>query len=315
MRGSRSIAVVAVMAAGFGLTGCERGSPEINEASTTARLQTQDPEQDPAAATTDVAEVTVTVTASPSPEETTPSEDPDATSTVEATTEPTPADGAQALPTSPDEYADAWIRAWGLGDDDAMSVYADRYVHGLFSGTAGGGTWQRNKSVGPGPYGQGVQYTQYVDAQSGNWAVVGTDPSLVAIGARHAVVDVQVMPPEVDGLSPMPEDDSAAWDGGMDEEPGAGTPLGLTTDPGAYADEFVRAWGAGDPDRADTYANVDGMTLFQADWTGGTDWVRQYVDQEFVVYSDTGGNQLTVVLRLDRVAAGASDGVVAAFIE
>ena len=58
------------------------------------------------------------------------------------------------------------MRAWGLGDDDAMAVYADRYVHGQFAGTAGGGggSWARKQS---GSYEDGLTYVSYEDAVLG----------------------------------------------------------------------------------------------------------------------------------------------------
>lgn len=258
--------------------------------------------------------VTQTVAATSSPMEATTTSAPDSTTedateqetSAEPTTQaapppPSAAPDAASLPRDPAEYADAWVRAWGLGDDTQMAMYADRYVHQQFAGTAGGGTWSRQDS---GPYEDGLTFVTYRDGQSGGGLYLLVAPHIVDIGAQHGVISVAQMPP--------------GWDDPVDDGAWAGdgiVPLGLTTDPGEYADIWVRAWGVGDRDTASVYSADDAMQMFGIDSVGGSDWARTSISGEQVRYRDSGGNTLVLVLDLARVAAGAGDGVVWAYDE
>lgn len=147
-------------------------------------------------------------------------------------------------------------------------------------------------------------YVSYEDAGSGNGLLILVDPGLVVIGAQHAVVSAAQLPPGSGafGLSAgVPGEEIVS--------------AGLTTDPGGYADSWVRAWGAGDYDAAEVYGSDDAMYHFGIDPVGGTDWARASINGSEVRYQDGGGNILVLVLDLERVAAGAQDGVMFAYYE
>lgn len=57
------------------------------------------------------------------------------------------------------------------------------------------------------------------------------------------------------------------------------------------------------------------MYHFGIDPVGGTDWARASINGSEVRYQDGGGNILVLVLDLERVAAGAQDGVMFAYYE
>lgn len=286
------------------LSGCDGEEP----AEPTSDAQTEAP-GDPAPTTPDAAPATddAATTDAPEPPETEEATTEEGTASADGARpaeeeSPAAAPAAPGLPRVAEEYADAWVRAWGLGDDDQMAAYADRYVHDQYSGTAGGGTWVRKES---GPYEDGLVFVTYEDSRTGAGLFVLVAPNLVEIGARHGLVSVAQLPPGsgVPGLG----------DAAPPEE--EGTPAGLTTDIAEYADIWVRAWGAGNYERADVYGSTEAMYLFQIDPVGGGDWARVGVSGTEVRYRDGGGN--TLVLQLDgaRVAAGATDGVVMAYFE
>lgn len=295
-----------VIASTLLLAGCSGDGQAADTSPTAASVTT--PEAVVATRSADEA-VMSTIETEPTAADPTTEEPAAADRTAEETDEATSDRSAQAttqaaastpaLPRSEAEYADAWVRAWGMGDDAQMAAYADRYVHGEFSGTAGGGQWARQEW---GSYEEGLVFVTYEDAGTGEGLFVLVDPGIVAIGAQHGVVSVARMP--------------AGWDQAVpDSDDGGVEPLGLTTDIGEYADSWVRAWGAGDWDTATVYGTDDAMYLFGVDAAGGTDWARTGVSGTEVRYGDSGGNVLVLVLDADRVAAGAGDGVVAAYVQ
>lgn len=294
---SRLVGSLALGAA-LVLGGCDGDEPVADE-TTDAQVSTasgSEPTTADAAPTTDDVDP---ATGEPEPS---PTEEASAADETSPDAEPpAAAPAAPGLPRTPEEYTDAWVRAWGLGDDDEMAAYADRYVHSQYSGTAGGGTWVRQES---GPYEDGLVFVTYEDSQSGAGLFLLVAPHLVEIGAQHGLISVAQMPPDsgAPGLGGGPADDPI-------------TPGGLTTDLGEYADIWVRAWGAGDDETAEAYGNADAMYLFAIDSRGGTDWARVGVSGTEVRYRDGGSNTLVLVLDSDRVAAGATDGVVMAYYE
>lgn len=124
---------------------------------------------------------------------------------------------------------------------------------GAVLGTAGGGSWSRTES---GSYEEGLDFVSYADT-GGAGLLVLVDPGLVEIGARHAVVSVAELPLDSPGYGEGPPVEEAV-------------PAGMTTDPGEYADRWVRAWGAG----AGVYGDSAAMYHFDLGGVGVTDWSR-----------------------------------------
>lgn len=300
---TRGLGALAAVTLAVSASACDAEDEPVTAPAVTA---TPTPEAvDDAPATTAPAPTTqdaAPMTEEPSPEPTTTAPEP--TTAEETTTpaaEPTTQAAPPGLPRGVEEYADTWVRAWGLGDDATMATHADRYVHAQFSGTAGGGTWARQQS---GSYEEGLLYVSYEDSQTLEGLLVLVDPGLVDIGAQHAILEVTRLDPGTGafGLS------------GPAAAP-APQPAGLTTDVGGYADAWVRAWGAGDYAAADVYGDVGAMYHFDVDPAGGTDWARTGVSGAEVSYQDGGGNVLVLYLDTTLVAAGATDGVLAAYYE
>lgn len=93
----------------------------------------------------------------------------------------------------------------------------------------------------------------------------------------------------------------------------------LPTEAAAYADGFVRAWGAGDRGKASRYATARTVTtLFGADALGGTTWKRQGSTDEGartrVQYVDDIGRTLDVVVDESSASSGTTEAVVGAIL-
>ncbi|WP_068402899.1 hypothetical protein [Kribbia dieselivorans] len=93
------------------------------------------------------------------------------------------------------------------------------------------------------------------------------------------------------------------------------TATAFPTDPAAYADLFVRAWGIGDRARADELATSDTVaTLFGNTARGGSNWSRvSSVPQDArtqVTYRNTSGDLLYVIVDTATASRGASDAIV-----
>ncbi len=121
------------------------------------------------------------------------------------------------------------------------------------------------------------------------------------------------------GSPTSPPSASATPDGdddGEDDDSGDGLP----SDPGSYADGFVRAWGIGDREDASRYATASSVsTLFAIDTHGGSSWTRTSTarqgDRSQVSYSDGEGFVLHVLVDRETAAAGEGDAVVSASLE
>lgn len=91
----------------------------------------------------------------------------------------------------------------------------------------------------------------------------------------------------------------------------------LPTGTTAYADGFVRAWGAGDRAKAGRYATAGTVaSLFGQESLGGTSWQRQSSSDEGartrVRYVNASGRTLDVLVNESAAASGSSHGVVGA---
>lgn len=228
---------------------------------------------------TETATATETVGASSTP-----------TSTPDPATSSASSDGD--LPTEPLEYADAFVRAWGLGDrDDASRFATSTTVSGLFAmDPRGGSSWSRDGEVDQGGRTQ-VRYTGDDDMV----LYVLVDRATARAGAGDAVV----------GASLEYEYDPGEESAGISD-----TTVPETT-VATYCDALVRAWGAGEEGTAEKYATRTAMDGLFGDHTsaGGSGWSRSSSDGWSATYTNTDGSTLTLFVNSISVESGLGDGV------
>ena len=235
-----------------------------------------------------------TVTATPSP--TAPTESPSPPATTTAPSVP----AARTMPTTAGDYADGFVRAWGIGDRGTAERYATNdTVASLFAGwPRGGSTWKRTRSD---PQDARTQVT-YMDADRTTLYVV-LDTATMARGTEDAIVgttiehDVAAEPES--GMDGIDADDYAV--------------TGLPTTVTGYADAFVRSWGVGDP-VAGQYLRewvVEGL-YGGGNGIGGPSWARTASTSTTATYTNSGdGSTMVITLDPDRVAAGRGDAIIA----
>lgn len=251
--------------------------------------------------------VTVTSSSSSSPSQETRTETATETATAASSSttgsDPTSAPAGDALPTDVEGYADAFVRAWGIGDREDASRYATAAaVRDLFGmDTRGGSGWARKESIEQGTRTQ-VRYTDANDENSTVYVLV--DRSSAQAGEEDAVVGASYEY-ELDGT-----DDG--YDPG-EESAGVSDITVPETSVGDYCDTLVRAWGAGKRTTADKYATSTAMTeLFDDHGTGGSGWSRSSTDSYSATYTNTDGSTLTLYINSISVSNGWGDGVFAA---
>lgn len=221
-----------------------------------------------------------------------------ATVTTTATVSATASDDR---PTGVGEYADAFVRAWGLGDRTGASDYATALtVTNLFAiDGRGGSNWVRRESTQQGSRTQ-VRYTD----GTGTTLYVLVDRATAASGATDAVV----------GANLEWEDSTSDWtfDDGNTSDSSAVT--GLPSTVNTYADAFVRAWGVDDPSM-DSYATDSVVTTLYADYgSGGSRWSRSSSTASSATYTNTDGSVLVLDVDATTVSAGRGDGITGADI-
>lgn len=229
-------------------------------------------------------------TATSSSSSTPSSSTPTSTSTTGSSSSSTTAQRV-GLPTDARRFADAFVRAWGISDRAAAEKYATSdAVSTLWASQPRGGsgwTYARSDVV------DGSTQVTYEDKGTGAILYVVVDNATVAGGEQDAITstsfDYSDFEPESDG----PFYDSA----------------GLPTSASAYADEFVRAWGAGKPS-AYEYATDEVMATLSG--LAGSTWTRTSVGDGSVSYRDKAGQTITLYLDTDAVSAGATDAVYSA---
>lgn len=253
----------------------------------------------------DAGSETVTVTSSSSPSSASPSstqetrtETATATATASSSSATDPGsspseDGAvDGLPSDVGDYADGFVRAWGIGDREDASRYAtDSTVSTLFAlEPRGGSSWTRTEEDQQG----GRTQVSYTDDE-GMTLYVLVDTDTAGSGDADAVV-----------AATLEHTDSEAESEGDGD---AGASVSETTT-GAYCDAFVRAWGAGERGTADDYAMSSVMTeLFDHHGTGGSGWSQTSVTGGTAVYTDTDGTKLTLYVDTVSVENGWGDGI------
>lgn len=257
-----------------------------------------------------IPEADVTITPGVRNDAPSPAETPTATPTPTPT--PTPARQAAAesgqasesrtqqgsLTTDTGEYADAFVRAWGIGDRQDASRYASpTALDALFTYDGrGGSTWKRDSAISQGPSTE----VRYKDGNGQSLYVV-VDNATVGRGAGQAVVGANV---EYDGAPAEPEPETDTYVG---EDPSV---TGLPTTSADYADSLVRAWGVGDRAAAQPYASdLVVSTLFDGYGTGGADWKQTSASPSVVSYRNSNGDTLDLHLDTKVVSAGRGNAV------
>lgn len=198
------------------------------------------------------------------------------------------------LPGDPGEYADAFVRAWGIGDrPDAARYATPEAVSALFAyDPRGGSTWQRAGSTTQGERTQ-VRYTD----GNGSTLYVLLDTATAGAGEGGAIVAGNV---EWTGdVAPEPE---------PEPEPTEEQVRGLPSTIGPYCDALVRAWGADNRVSAMDYA-TDGAasTLFDILTPGQSDWSRTGTTDSSATYENSSGERITIFVDPATVSAGVGD--------
>ena len=242
--------------------------------------------------------VTVTDSTSSTPTQETHTETATETATASSTQPPDPEPDATSrasddgLPTETLEYADAFVRAWGLGDrDDASRFATPTTVSSLFAmDPRGGSSWARDGEVDQGERTQ-VRYTGDDDMV----LYVLVDRAAAQSGAGDAVVGASL---------------EYEYDPG-EESAGISDTTVPETSVATYCDALVRAWGAGEEGTAEKYATRTAMDgLFGDHGTaGGSGWSRTSSDDWSATYTNTDGSTLTLFVNSVSVESGLGDGV------
>lgn len=279
-----SVVIVASLAL---VGGCSLGSQEADSDPETVTVTSSSSSTSTQETHTETATATETSTASSSTSRSTPGL---------ATT--SPAAGGN-LPTTPLDYADGFVRAWGIGDRQEASRHATATtVSSLFAMDArGGSNWSRDGEVDQG----GRTQVRYTDG-TGFVLYVLVDRATARAGDGDAVVGAS-LEYEVTGS----ED---GYDPG-EESAGISDITVPETTIATYCDALVRAWGAGKETTADRYATPTAMDGLFADHgvAGGSGWSRTSSDSYSATYTNTDGSTLTLYANSISVANGWGDGV------
>lgn len=272
-----SVVVVASLAL---VGGCSTGSDQADVPATVTVTDTA--EADPSTSSSSSSGSSPTPTAA------------DGETTETATATPT----SGGLPTDVGEYADAFVRAWGIGDRPDASRYATVSTVGeLFGMDARGGSgWSRQDSTDQG----GRMQVRYTDDE-GMTLYVLVDRATAAAGDEDAVVGAN-----------LEWEDTGSWEDDTydpgEEASGLSDITVSETTTGDYCDALVRAWGAGQRSTADRYATPTAMTgLFDDYGTGGSGWSRISAGTHSASYTHTDGTTLTLYVNHVAVEAGRGD--------
>lgn len=166
-----AIPAAAALAGTLALAGC--GSSEEPAAPTATQTVTASPTQAASTTPTDDEAAQESATASSTPQES--KEDAD--------------DKDAALPTNAADYADALIRAWGVGDQDQMDDFAADSVVAALTGHAakGGNGWERTSQDA----GAGSVFLTYTNAADKTEVQLRVDNAKASAGEDEAVVEAK----------------------------------------------------------------------------------------------------------------------------
>lgn len=196
-------------------------------------------------------------------------------------------DDAGDLPTEPAAYADALVVAWGAGDHATMEQLGTAEVVHIL-GDGGGPDWQQVDSV---EYAGSTEVT-YENTDSGDHLMLRVDHGILTEGGEQAVIQAQYTV--------------------------AGDEVDLPTEPAAYADALVVAWGGGEQAVVERMATPEVVHILGDG--GGPNWQQTGSEgaagSTIVTYEDTESGDV-LSLRVDNAAAseGADQAVVEARYE
>lgn len=196
-----------------------------------------------------------------------------------------------ALPTVPAEYADAFVRAWGSGDQTTMTrLGTSDAVASLDShGDTGGPHWDQTSAEGA----AGSTIVTYTNTESGDTLELRVQNETASQGAEHAVMEARY---------------AAAADK-QDAVP---------TVPTDYADALVVAWGTHDQSTMERLATTEVINTL--DGHGSPHWDRISAEgaagSTIVTYEETQTHEV-LTLRVENALAsqGAHQAVVEARFE
>lgn len=213
---------------------------------------------------------------------------------ADETTEEPPADetggddetgGGEAgeLPTVPVEYADALVVAWGAGDHATMEQFGTAEVVHIL-GDGGGPNWVQVDSA---EYAGSTEVT-YENTDSGDHLMLRVDHGILTEGGEQAVIQAEYTV--------------------------AGDEVDLPTEPAAYADALVVAWGAGEQAVVERMATPEVVHILGDG--GGPTWQQTGAEgaagSTIVTYENTDSGDV-LSLRVDNAAA--SEGADRAVVE
>ncbi|ANS78458.1 hypothetical protein SGUI_1062 [Serinicoccus hydrothermalis] len=92
----------------------------------------------------------------------------------------------QVIPTDAEAYADAWVRAWGRGDDATLENLSSTDALQAGRSTPGDAHW----SYDGGEAGAGSLHASYVNDEDGRTLDLTVDLSIASVGGEHAVTEV-----------------------------------------------------------------------------------------------------------------------------
>ena len=188
---------------------------------------------------------------------------------------------AGELPTVPVEYADALVVAWGAGDHATMEQLGTAEVVHIL-GDGGGPNWEQVDSV---EYAGSTEVT-YENTDSGDHLMLRVDHGILTEGGEQAVTQAEYTV--------------------------AGDEVDLPTEPAAYADALVVAWGAGEQAVVERMATPEVVHILGWQQTGA----EGAAGSTIVTYENADSGDV-LSLRVDNAAAseGADQAVVEARYE
>lgn len=202
--------------------------------------------------------------------------------------------GESAFPTDPEQYAKSWVRSWGEGDMASVEMMTTPDALGDLDGAVGDENWQFIEGSVHEQYGEYLAIFEH--SETAEVLQLASDIETVEDDGQQAVVAI-------------------LFEDGVRDDEGAALP----TDPGAYADALVQAWG--DPASTDAelaqYAQSGGVEALSAIDRTSTTWARDGEPVEAnpqghlqVTYTSEDGRTLHLLLDDDTVAEGLPEGVI-----
>lgn len=292
-----TIGITLAIALAGGLSACG-GDEETESAAEQPPAATQAPAEDDGEATQEPAEDETTedagaedaTDAEPAPPQDTATDAEPSEPAEDETTEDgdaAPEDGGSGFATNPEDYATAWIQAWGVDDRATLETMTDpTALNQILDQYAGDENWAYREAYTDENDNEVVSFAHNED---GRVLALVLDPAVVAEGGQAGVVNFSMSDPEnVGGEGP-----------------------GFPTDPGAYADELIRLAGEGGDEAAlgeyavdQVAANLSHTNMEGVVWTRAGDPVEEGEGQWRVTYEGDNGETLDLLVDEEIAAAG-----------